>query len=147
MDSESENENEDEDENNHSYTTYLAGESLRNSSPQHIPQPSNHTVSAAVIIRIQKNGYYDDGDPNWNCRYCAAYMWYGERIGKRRHSSNPVFTMCCKRDHSINNGRGTFVFRMSSENYHRICDIVPERGQAPNFSQLYIIDTLNEIKK
>ena len=24
-------------------------------------------------------------------------MWYGERIGKRRRSSNPVFTMCCKR--------------------------------------------------
>ncbi|CAN6884845.1 unnamed protein product [Brassica oleracea] len=53
MDSESGNEN--EDENNHSYTTYLAGESLRNPSPQHIPQPSNHTVSAAVIIGIQKN--------------------------------------------------------------------------------------------
>jgi len=122
-------------------------------------------------------------------------MWYGERIGKRRRSANPVFTMCCKHgkvvlprlanppmelmtllckgdelskhyrefiraynmmfsftslggkiDHSINNGRGPFVFRMSGENYHRIGDIVPEPGQAPKFSQLYIIDTLNEIK-
>ncbi|RID75775.1 hypothetical protein BRARA_B02803 [Brassica rapa] len=51
-----------------------------------------------------------------------------------------------KIDHSINNGRGPFVFRMSGENYHRIGDIVPEPGQAPKFSQLYIIDTLNEIK-
>ncbi|CAF1721160.1 unnamed protein product [Brassica napus] len=51
-----------------------------------------------------------------------------------------------KIDHSINNGHGPFVFRMSGENYHRIGDIVPEPGQAPNFSQLYIIDTLNEIK-
>ena len=49
-------------------------------------------------------------------------------------------------DHSINNGRGPFVFRMSGENYHRIGDIVPEPGQALKFSQLYIIDTLNEIK-
>ena len=122
-------------------------------------------------------------------------MWYGERIGKRRRSVNPVFTMCCKHgkvvlprlanppmelmtllckgdelskhyrefiraynmmfsftslggkiDHSINNGRGPFVFRMSGENYHRIGDIVPEPGQAPKFSQLYIIDTSNEIK-
>ncbi|CAN6969444.1 unnamed protein product [Brassica oleracea var. botrytis] len=146
MDSESEDES--EDENNHTYTTYPAGESFRNPSPQHIPQPTNHTVSVAVIIGIQKNGYYDDGDPiwNWNCTYCAAYMWYGERIGKRRRSSNPVFTMCCKRDYSINNGRGPFVFRMSGENYHRIGDIVPEPGQAPKIFQLYIIDTLNEIK-
>ena len=51
-----------------------------------------------------------------------------------------------KIDYSINNGRGPFVFRMSGENYHRIGDIVPEPGQAPKIFQLYIIDTLNEIK-
>ncbi|CAN6856078.1 unnamed protein product [Brassica oleracea] len=192
---ESESENENEDEENQTYTTYPAGESLINPSPQHIPQQTNNTVTSPIIIGIQKNGYYDDGDPGWNCTFCQAYMWYGERIGKRRRSSNPVFTMCCKRgkvvlprlanppmelmnllckgdelskhyrefiraynimfsftslggkiDHSINNGRGPFVFRMSGENYHRSGDIVPEPGQAPKFSQLYIIDTLNEIK-
>ncbi|CAN6891906.1 unnamed protein product [Brassica oleracea] len=192
---ESESENENEDEENQTYTTYPAGVSLINPSPQHIPQQTNNTVTSPIIIGIQKNGYYDDGDPGWNCTFCQAYMWYGERIGKRRRSSNPVFTMCCKRgkvvlprlanppmelmtllckgdelskhyrefiraynmmfsftslggkiDHSINNGRGPFVFRMSGENYHRIGDIVPEPGQAPKFSQLYIIDTLNEIK-
>ncbi|CAF1919487.1 unnamed protein product, partial [Brassica napus] len=143
---ESESENENEDEENQTYTTYPAGESLINPSPQHIPQQTNNTVTSPIIIGIQKNGYYDDGDPGWNCTFCQAYMWYGERIGKRRRSSNPVFTMCCKRDHSINNGRGPFVFQMSGENYHRSGDIVPEPGQAPKFSQLYIIDTLNEIK-
>ncbi|CAN6842539.1 unnamed protein product [Brassica oleracea] len=192
---ESESENENEDEENQTYTTYPAGVSLINPSPQHIPQQTNNTVTSPIIIGIQKNGYYDDGDPGWNCTFCQAYMWYGERIGKRRRSSNPVFTMCCKRgkvvlprlvnppmelmtllckgdelskhyrefiraynmmfsftslggkiDHSINNGRGPFVFQMSGENYHRIGDIVPEPGQAPKFSQLYIIDTLNEIK-
>ncbi|CAN7124352.1 unnamed protein product [Brassica rapa subsp. narinosa] len=195
MESESENENDNEDEENQTYTTYPAGETLINTSPQHIPQETNSTVTSPIVIGIQKNSYYDDGDPGWNCKFCQAYMWYGERIGKRRRSANPVFTMCCKRgkvvlprlanppmelmtllckgdelskhyrefiraynmmfsftslggkiDHSINNGRGPFVFRMSGENYHRIGDIVPEPGQAPKFSQLYIIDTLNEIK-
>ncbi|XP_056841708.1 uncharacterized protein LOC130494895 [Raphanus sativus] len=160
---ESESENEDEDDENQTYNGYP--------------------------------GYYDEGDPVWNCRFCQAYMWYGERIAKRRRSKKPVFLMCCKHgkvvlprlanppmelmyllckddelskhyrefiraynmmfsftslggkiDHSINNGRGPFVFRMSGENYHRIGDIVPEPGQAPKFSHLYIIDTLNEIK-
>ncbi|CDY67424.1 BnaCnng54880D [Brassica napus] len=143
---ESESENENEDEENQTYTTYPAGESFINPSPQHIPQQTNNTVTSPIIIGIQKNGYYDDGDLGWNCTFCQAYMWYGERIGKRRRSSNPVFTMCCKGDHSINNGRGPFVFRLSGENYHRIGDIVPEPGQAPKFSQLYVIDTLNEIK-
>ncbi|CAN7105221.1 unnamed protein product [Brassica rapa subsp. narinosa] len=146
MESESENENDNEDEENQTYTSYPAGETLLNTSPQHIPQQTNNTVTSPIVIGIQKNGYYDDGDPGWNCKFCQAYMWYGESIGKRRLSANPVFTMCCKRDHSINNGRGPFVFRMSGENYHRIGDIVPEPGQAPKFSQLYIIDTLNEIK-
>ncbi|CAN7046068.1 unnamed protein product [Brassica oleracea var. botrytis] len=195
MESESENENDNEDEENQTYTTYPAGETLINTSPQHIPQETNNTVTSPIVIGIQKNGYYDDGDPGWNCKFFQAYMWYGERIGKRRRSANPVFTMCCKHgkvvlprlanppmelmtllckgdelskhyrefiraynmmfyftslggkiDHSINNGRGPFGFRMSGENYHRIGDIVPEPGQAPKFSQLYIIDTLNEIK-
>ncbi|XP_056860135.1 uncharacterized protein LOC108835628 [Raphanus sativus] len=193
MDSESESEHEDDE--NQTYTNYQAGESLINPSPQHIPQETNHTVTPPIIIGIQENGYYDDGDPVWNCKYCQAYMWFGERIGKRRRSSNPVFTMCCKNgkvvlprltnppmelmyllckgdelskhfrefiraynmmfsftslggkiDHSINNGRGPFVFRMSGENYHRIGDIVPGPGESPKFSQLYIIDTLNEIR-
>ncbi|XP_056864414.1 uncharacterized protein LOC130511444 [Raphanus sativus] len=192
---ESESENEDEYDDNQTYNGYPGGESLINPSPQYIPQQENHTVTSSITIGLQKNGYYDEGDPVWNCRFCQAYMWYGERIGKRRRSKKPVFSMCCKHgkvvlprlanppmelmyllckgdelskhyrefiraynmmfsftslgkkiDHSINNGRGPFVFRMSGENYHRIGDIVPEPGQAPKFSQLYIIDTLNEIK-
>ncbi|CAN6844363.1 unnamed protein product [Brassica oleracea] len=96
MESESENDNDNEDEENQTYTTYPPGETLINTSPQHIPQETNNTVTSPIVIGIQKNGYYDDGDPGWNCKFCQAYMWYGERIGKRRRSANPVFTMCCK---------------------------------------------------
>ncbi|CDY55855.1 BnaCnng29380D [Brassica napus] len=109
---ESESENENEDEENQTYTTYPAGVSLINPSPQHITQQTNNTFVFLMKI-FSYTGYYDDGDPGWNCTFCQAYMWYGERIGKRRRSSNHVFTMCCKRDHSINNGRGPFVFRIS----------------------------------
>ncbi|CAG7888835.1 unnamed protein product [Brassica rapa] len=94
---ESESENENEHDGYQTYTTYPAGECLINPSPQHIPQQTNNTVTSPIIIGIQKNGYYDDGDPGWNCTFCQAYMWYSKRIGKRRRSSKPVFTMCCKR--------------------------------------------------
>ena len=53
---ESESENENEDEENQTYTTYPAGESLINPSPQHIPQQTNNTVTSPIIIGIQKNG-------------------------------------------------------------------------------------------
>jgi len=56
MESESENENDNEDEENQTYTTYPAGETLINTSPQHIPQETNNTVTSPIVIGIQKNG-------------------------------------------------------------------------------------------
>ncbi|KAG5397474.1 hypothetical protein IGI04_019288, partial [Brassica rapa subsp. trilocularis] len=56
MESESENENDNEDEENQTYTTYTAGETLLNTSPQHIPQQTNNTVTSPIVIGIQKNG-------------------------------------------------------------------------------------------
>ena len=53
---ESESENENEDEENQTYTTYPAGETLINTSPQHIPQETNNTVTSPIVIGIQKNG-------------------------------------------------------------------------------------------
>ncbi|XP_048604781.1 uncharacterized protein LOC125582235 [Brassica napus] len=162
MESESENENDNEDEENQTYTTYPAGETLINTSPQHIPQETNNTVTSPIVIGIQKNGYYDDGDPGWNFvlprlanppMELMTLLCKGDELSKHYRefirAYNMMFSFTSlggKIDHSINNGRGPFVFRMSGENYHRIGDIVPEPGQAPKFSQLYIIDTLNEIK-
>ncbi|KAL0646801.1 hypothetical protein Bca4012_045092 [Brassica carinata] len=56
MESESENENDNEDEENQTYTTYPPGETLINTSPQHIPQETNNTVTSPIVIGIQKNG-------------------------------------------------------------------------------------------
>ncbi|XP_060192363.1 uncharacterized protein LOC132621904 [Lycium barbarum] len=48
-------------------------------------------------------------------------------------------------DGSINHSKGPYVFRMSGQNYHRIGSLLPEIGKNPQFAQLYIYDTENEI--
>nr|GEX59345.1 DNA helicase [Tanacetum cinerariifolium] len=49
-------------------------------------------------------------------------------------------------DKSINNGKGRYVFRISCQLYHWIGSLCPEEGQSPRFLQLYIYDTINEVK-
>ncbi|KAM3204632.1 hypothetical protein P3L10_028041 [Capsicum annuum] len=48
-------------------------------------------------------------------------------------------------DGSINRSKGPYVFRMSGQNYHRIGSLLHEIGKTPQFAQLYIYDTENEI--
>ncbi|KAK9174942.1 hypothetical protein WN944_026946 [Citrus x changshan-huyou] len=48
-------------------------------------------------------------------------------------------------DASINRSKGPYVFRMSGQNYHHIGSLLPEVGKKPQFAQLYIYDTENEI--
>ena len=49
-------------------------------------------------------------------------------------------------DKSINRTRGAYVFRISGHNYHHIGSLLPEIGKKPQFAQLYIYDTDNEIE-
>nr|XP_025887491.1 uncharacterized protein LOC112941712 [Solanum lycopersicum] len=48
-------------------------------------------------------------------------------------------------DGSINHSKEPYVFRMCGQNYHRIESLLPEIGKRPQFAQLYIYDTENEI--
>lgn len=50
-----------------------------------------------------------------------------------------------KIDHAINNGRGLYCFRLHGQNYHSIGSLLPDSGEKPKFSQLYIVDTENEV--
>lgn len=50
-----------------------------------------------------------------------------------------------KVDHTYNNGRGPYVFRMSGQNCHMLGGLVPPPDSSPVFSQLYIFDTTNEV--
>ncbi|XP_035838299.1 uncharacterized protein LOC118485895 [Helianthus annuus] len=64
----------------------------------------------------------------------------------RRYNSMFSFTSMGGRiDKTINRGNAPYVFRLSGQNYHTIGSLLPEDGNDPKFSQLYIYDTDNEI--
>ncbi|KAJ9557686.1 hypothetical protein OSB04_012300 [Centaurea solstitialis] len=64
----------------------------------------------------------------------------------RTYNSMFAFTSFGARiDSSINRGKGPYVYRVSGQNYHRIGSLLPGRGKKPQFAQLYIYDTENEI--
>lgn len=48
-------------------------------------------------------------------------------------------------DHTHNNGRGPYVFRLHGQNCHLMGGLVPPNNESPIFSQLYIFDTTNEV--
>ncbi|XP_021974539.1 uncharacterized protein LOC110869606 [Helianthus annuus] len=50
-----------------------------------------------------------------------------------------------KVDKSYQRGKGPYVFRLQGQNYHRMGSLLPEDGEEPRFSQLYIYDSQNEV--
>ncbi|KAL8125176.1 hypothetical protein AgCh_012741 [Apium graveolens] len=48
-------------------------------------------------------------------------------------------------DHSINNGRAPYVFRLNGQNHHVFGSLIPNDNETPKFCQLYIYDTINEV--
>jgi len=45
----------------------------------------------------------------------------------------------------INKGDGPYIFRINGQIHHRIGSLLPEHGQIPQYAELYIFDTQNEI--
>ncbi|XP_063945878.1 uncharacterized protein LOC108212277 [Daucus carota subsp. sativus] len=48
-------------------------------------------------------------------------------------------------DHSINKGRGPYIYRLYGQNHHVFGSLIPDDGDTPKFCQLYIYDTANEV--
>ncbi|KAK1355180.1 hypothetical protein POM88_048436 [Heracleum sosnowskyi] len=48
-------------------------------------------------------------------------------------------------DHSINTGRGPYIYRLNGQNHHVFGSLIPDDGETPKFCQLYIYDTTNEV--
>ena len=48
-------------------------------------------------------------------------------------------------DHSINNGRGPYIYRLNGQNHHVFGQLIPDDGKEPAYCQLYIYDTTNEV--
>ncbi|XP_074339091.1 uncharacterized protein LOC141677199 isoform X4 [Apium graveolens] len=56
---------------------------------------------------------------------------------------NNIFAFCSfggNVDHSVNKGKGPFVFRISGLTYHSLGSLVPPDGLTPKFAQLYMYD-------
>ncbi|XP_074291818.1 uncharacterized protein LOC141618623 [Silene latifolia] len=51
-----------------------------------------------------------------------------------------------KIDHSVNQGRGPYTFRIGGENTHLVGSLLPNNDAPPKFCQLYIYDTEEELK-
>lgn len=51
-----------------------------------------------------------------------------------------------KVDTKINNGRGSYIYRLNGQNYHRIGSLVPCGRMKASFAHLYIYDTTYEIE-
>ncbi|XP_022032445.1 uncharacterized protein LOC110933536 [Helianthus annuus] len=50
-----------------------------------------------------------------------------------------------KVDKSYQIGKGPYVFRLHGQNYHRMGSLLPDDGEEPKFSQLYIYYSQNEV--
>ncbi|XP_074363403.1 uncharacterized protein LOC141703913 [Apium graveolens] len=48
-------------------------------------------------------------------------------------------------DHSINNGRAPYVYRLNGQNHNVFGSLIPNDNETPKFCQLYIYDTINEV--
>ncbi|XP_074351702.1 uncharacterized protein LOC141690842 [Apium graveolens] len=48
-------------------------------------------------------------------------------------------------DHSINNGRAPYVYRLNGQSHHVFGSLIPNDKETPKFCQLYIYDTINEV--
>ncbi|XP_019431360.1 PREDICTED: uncharacterized protein LOC109338549, partial [Lupinus angustifolius] len=57
------------------------------------PPPIVEEVDGTEICDIE--GYFDIGDPNYECHYYGACMWYQERTQKHKTPIIPKFQLCC----------------------------------------------------
>ncbi|XP_048619511.1 uncharacterized protein LOC106425566 [Brassica napus] len=48
-------------------------------------------------------------------------------------------------DHTVTGTPGPFAFRLHGQTHHRIGSLLPPEGNAPQYLQMYIVDTENEI--
>ncbi|KAJ9541778.1 hypothetical protein OSB04_028284 [Centaurea solstitialis] len=64
----------------------------------------------------------------------------------RRYNAMFQFTsMDVRVDSSINRGNAPYIYSLGSQNYHRMCSLLPPSGSKPKFSQLYIYDTEHDV--
>ncbi|KAL3618734.1 hypothetical protein CASFOL_037396 [Castilleja foliolosa] len=74
------------------YSAHEVGESSRSRRSRRLPNCSNILPAPASPMPT----YFDDGDCEYICEYCAALFWFAERIVRGPLHSRPRYTHCCK---------------------------------------------------
>ncbi|XP_028753423.1 uncharacterized protein LOC114713014, partial [Neltuma alba] len=46
-------------------------------------------------FNINLDGYLDEGNPEFECQYCGAMLWFNERIKRAPSNERPIFSICC----------------------------------------------------
>ncbi|WVZ97031.1 hypothetical protein U9M48_042596 [Paspalum notatum var. saurae] len=65
----------------------------------------------------------------------------------RSYNSMFAFTsLGAKIDKGINKGPGPYVFKINGQVHRRIGSLLPDEGKSPEYAQLYIYDTENEVQ-
>ncbi|XP_074355736.1 uncharacterized protein LOC141695387 [Apium graveolens] len=103
--------------------------------------------------RVVPEEYASLGGSTAICSKCHARMWKEERKrGPTFHRLirlyNAIFAFTSTDgniDHSINNGRAPYVYRLNGQNQHIFGSLIPNDNETPKFCQLYIYDTINEV--
>ncbi|TVU44908.1 hypothetical protein EJB05_04371 [Eragrostis curvula] len=65
---------------------------------------------------------------------------------RRYNAMFAMTSMGVKVIESINDGRGPYVFKISGQLCHRIGSLIPPPDKRPEYCQLYIFDTVNEVR-
>ncbi|KAL6572326.1 hypothetical protein OROMI_013284 [Orobanche minor] len=70
-----------------------------------VPTPSELAQSSDVVLangdgnlsyrHSNSTEYWDLGDADHNCEYCAALFWYSERLRSSYGSTRPKYSTCC----------------------------------------------------
>ncbi|KAF7838994.1 uncharacterized protein G2W53_007476 [Senna tora] len=128
-----------------------------------IRQPPNQRVvnEASQSDKLNEE-YVDIGLPTHECEDCGAIFWYEERVNKSRNCRKSKFSLCCLNGKVElpkmrnppetleklllnNDARRPYVYRLHGQNMHLMGELLPDDGENPQFSQLYIYDTDNEL--
>ncbi|XP_058755824.1 uncharacterized protein LOC131629044 [Vicia villosa] len=121
---------------------------------------SDEDSDPAQLQEAHLQEYYDIGDQSYECAHCQACMWYQEKVNRHKITATPRFYRCCRGgkivlpfleqppqfDTTYSKRGGPPTLRLQGQTCHRIGTLLPETGQPPQYAQLYIYDTDNEVE-
>lgn len=101
--------------------------------------PEYHKCCYAGKVRLDQHDEY----PAY-INELFANRHFMENIGAYNQMS-AMTSLGAEVDNSINRGNGPYVFKIVGQLYHKIGSLCPEEDGMPQFLQLYIYDTENEV--